>query len=791
MLELDPRLSPDLEWMLLGSQTSSEILLEVLVSEHGASLYRLAYALLGDGALALQAVSESLLAAVAQRGKYHEGTNVSAWLFSLEIELCRKISQDARNFDPGASFPISLVQTLERGPISPATQDRTLLFLAYDDLPSQARLTAILIFIFELGELETATALGASRAEVASWLKMATGRFKEEFPRLVVSHGIDHAWIRNYFQHHWDAEPAASLDSAKLESMLQSRLAKKRWLSQRISRFQQAALGLVILVFIALVGRFTQTLSSNAELHPGPVTKVVVTRLVPVQVHVTATPVPTPTISPTPPVLESLLFNADEERIRLRIGQSRSIVGQVWVDAQLVEYGPAGYIGSPRTYRTQMWLQDWSPENPTERRLVLAGSTIRPETALYIQDDQMFEVDFLTGLSYQFAQNFLSGAVLNEYDPRLTVAPNVRYPGRRSLQDGTFLSGLLFGSWFSTEGGSLEIAFTDQMFDRDILVIKRMVEGETRERAWIDALTGIALRWESYADPNRGIVGAEMYVLDLEFGARFPEKVVSSTFFWKQPVNWDSLRRNAVSSGFSTSRTGLNPRERLDSDDAPPPGFHPETSKLEFQWAPISRPAAQPGDEAEIFADGYFLGRAPMGNPWNLFCERSPDGRLIAFQEAAPNEEGLLFAPSGPMWLDLSEPGVIHNALPNTEIASSDFAFSPDSRYLAFWGCGGGPDNCGIYVHDTQNLKNLKLSSISDGASFFQWSPDGAYLALIGAGTPLKYSTSLLILSLQNGQRVYESETFLPYLPVPGDSPTRQWGVPFPPMRTSLEGCTG
>jgi len=174
-----------------------------------------------------------------------------------------------------------------------------------------------------------------------------------------------------------------------------------------------------------------------------------------------------------------------------------------------------------------------------------------------------------------------------------------------------------------------------------------------------------------------------------------------------------------------------------------------------------------------------------------LFCERSPDGRLIAFQEAAPNEEGLLFAPSGPMWLDLSEPGVIHNALPNTEIASSDFAFSPDSRYLAFWGCGGGPDNCGIYVHDTQNLKNLKLSSISDGASFFQWSPDGAYLALIGAGTPLKYSTSLLILSLQNGQRVYESETFLPYLPVPGDSPTRQWGVPFPPMRTSLEGCTG
>jgi len=556
-------------------------------------------------------------------------------------------------------------------------------------------------------------------------------------------------------------------------------------------KFQQVGLGAAILIFILLVGKLTQGLSSTAAPRNASVTQVVITRIVPVSVPITATPQPSPTLTPTPVVLDSLLFNADEEQIRERIVQSRSLVKELWVDVQFVEYGPAGYIGPPRTYRMQMWLQGWTPEKPVVRRLVLAGSTLRPATAIFIQDERMYEVDLLTGLSYQFTPDFLPGAILTGFDPRLGVADNVRHPGRRSLEDGTFLSGLLFGSWFATEGGSLEVVFTDKLFDRDTLVVNRLVNGRVLERAWIDVLNGMVLRWESYADPETMLVGAEMQLLTFESGARFPEEVLSSTFFWRQPVTWDSLRHDAAPDGAAGNLGLLNSRRPIEQGPRPPAGFDPASSELLLQWAPIQRPAAQPGNDAEIFADGYLLGRARFGNPWNLFCERSPDGSKLAFIDAWPNQEGLLFAATGPQWINLSTPGVVHNTLPNADLASSDFAFSPDSRYLAFWGCGGRPDNCGIYIHDTTSQKNRRIGEITDGASFFQWSPDGRYLAFIASGASLSYPTSLLVMDVQTGLRVYEGEVSLPYLPIPSDSPTREWGVTFPAARTGLEGCTG
>jgi dipeptidyl aminopeptidase/acylaminoacyl peptidase len=132
----------------------------------------------------------------------------------------------------------------------------------------------------------------------------------------------------------------------------------------------------------------------------------------------------------------------------------------------------------------------------------------------------------------------------------------------------------------------------------------------------------------------------------------------------------------------------------------------------------------------EIFADGYFLGESLVGNPLSLICQRSPDGSRLAFLE---QPETPPFASGRLRWLDLTsatnQEFGSNELLPEGSTYGRDIAFSPEGRFLAFWGCPAGRD-CGVYLVDLGNGSS-RLFWSTDYASSFQWSPDGKDLAFV------------------------------------------------------------
>jgi hypothetical protein len=324
----------------------------------------------------------------------------------------------------------------------------------------------------------------------------------------------------------------------------------------------------------------------------------------------------------------------------------------------------------------------------------------------------------------------------------------------------------------------------------------------------VDAQTGVILRLERFDPENPWIVEEEILVKQIVFGAVFPEQSYSSYFFSPDKFVWNNEWLPPEAAGSTTADIGSIPPDRyfqaLGPTDSqllaptnPAQGDLPH-SRLAFQWsfhwlgrAESSRDADKlvPGNIALIFAGRDYLGGVEMGNAWDLACRRSPDGQFIAYSEGLPDP----FTPVAKLaYLNLEHVSQPVPALPEGSAFGSDFAFSPDSRSLAFWGCSRGGQDCGVYIQDLESQAARRISSMESGsAAYFTWSPNGALLEYItfdgSSSSASRYF--LFVVRTGNGEVIYES-------PVDWEAyfkstylPTNAWGVAFPPPRTGIEGC--
>lgn len=607
-----------------------------------------------------------------------------------------------------------------------------------------------------------------------------------------------------------------TLEPGALLAQTDAGLARRRNERRRWAPLRQAALAAGALALVLAFGWLTNRLfprSAATLTQSAPATRLV-------QVPVSITRVVTPA---SPPPLAALGLASSEAEVRHRMAESARFWRSLWADGLLLNYGPAGYIGPPQVYRNQIWL-----EQP-EKQMVISGL---PDTSGYVTFrlyKYLYEMDLQNRLTYYYradeqASQRLYGPARAFSDPDGTDL--------RWYVDGSPVQRLVYPQPLALQARSIQVVGMEPAASIELLVVDAWVDAAERARAgesglrpavgkvdvepgryrlWLDPQTGLALRWQRFDPLDPSTVVTEVILNQLVLGASFPEQAYSAYFFSPERFTWANEWQPDPADP-STRRIAWAPAPgRSISEEAsqrasgepvliPPNAPWPERlglDSLSFRWD-FHWDRFREGEDvyanripdrvANLFAGGYFLGRVELGNPWYLVCERSPDGLRIAFNEGWNDPfMGTLDA----RWLDLRSPEDPRLLLTEGSLVGSDVAFSPDSRSLAFWGCGGSESNCGIYIQDLGTGKNRKLAAMPNSA-FFTWSPDGQSLAMIRLPRESEQASRnpfVAVLDANTGRVLYDGEFDWLAQETPVDAPTRAWGIVFPPARTGLAGC--
>ncbi|MFH1635406.1 MAG: hypothetical protein ABIG63_15560 [Chloroflexota bacterium] len=199
-----------------------------------------------------------------------------------------------------------------------------------------------------------------------------------------------------------------------------------------------------------------------------------------------------------------------------------------------------------------------------------------------------------------------------------------------------------------------------------------------------------------------------------------------------------------------------------------PGGVDTANSNLSFEWIgnDFDRPTFFYGD---ISAGFNYLGRVNFGGVPGGWCDRSPNGQLIAFNYAEndlENETAHEFL----RWFSLEDVSTVHIPLPELELCSP-VAWGPDNASLAFSAYEAELD-CALYLHNITTEETIKLSSDAGSLWIPFWSPDGEYVAAVSTTTdpPIIY-----VFRIADSEVVYQGEFNTGTWRAPDDSPTLAW----------------
>ncbi len=148
-----------------------------LVADHGATLYRMAYRLVGDRHEAEDMVQEAFRSAWKSRGLFEPGLGERAWLVSI---LRRRVADRWRRRRPPSVLPGDSQPEIESPAEDPLRDDYTdQMQRALDQLPGELRETLLLVVVGELTHQEAADLLGVPLGTVLSRVSRARARLRE------------------------------------------------------------------------------------------------------------------------------------------------------------------------------------------------------------------------------------------------------------------------------------------------------------------------------------------------------------------------------------------------------------------------------------------------------------------------------------------------------------------------------------------------------------------------------------------------------------------------------------
>jgi DNA-directed RNA polymerase specialized sigma24 family protein/LysM repeat protein len=838
MLDLTPQYAPDLEWMLQSGQVPRELLLEALLQEYYTPVYHLALSILDDHAAAQSTARQTFARALLDQHRYRSQDGVDFWLFRIALEACQQLQKRLQLRRSLKALLPRWSKPNDFGDSCPDTLQDAQLWLALDGLEHHTRQLALLYFangwqperiaaLFEVAESEVAAVLGAARQLVAAPPQLDAASADAELPseNPLPPEQIDPCLIQS-LQRRW---PAREHPPAELQTQSAHILHRLRWLGFRQTK-ALAALELGLLVLIILLA-FAAVWGANAlsgerptatpeaplathlvtkviykvvtstpypeqspeqsvtpiqvapnnytEVRPGETLQDVANRLgitvadlrywnrLPDYVEIQAgerlinpqyarslKPSAATTVSPVEP-LPTLEATITTQQFIDLLNQKNQQLKSYWFDASIIDYGPQSYIGPAHLTHVQAWASE-------NQRLILAGDYgALPEESILMAGD---------GEGY-LAKPSSDTLWFSEW----RKLGDLTSPTMISINQ---LGEALFNPGSLSSGSIIQVIGREEIADRSTIeIVLFNSDGIIASRLWVDDSLGQIMRRINY---RAGDVPAMEYRLNtLDPNVDFPQDLFDLRLPWRGGFARDfrgaPLAPDAPPPQVSPARPTLTAQP-------PPAGFDLSHSQMIFQYSG-SAASFSPEAQFEVFADSYFLGQAFLGDPWNLICDRSPDGRWFAYasRPAQSHDPGSLLH-----WFDLSQPTKRYFTLYN-QTGITELAFSPDSRRLAYF---SQPNPLIPGTLSTLDLpfQNVRQIYTTGDLKSLVWSPDGQYLAFINRSNPASYQENILVISTSDGSVSYNAPLDVLNKPIK-DWPMATWGVDFPVEMGGMDAC--
>jgi hypothetical protein len=345
----------------------------------------------------------------------------------------------------------------------------------------------------------------------------------------------------------------------------------------------------------------------------------------------------------------------------------------------------------------------------------------------------------------------------------------------------------LFGDLDENPGSSFEVIGESRQADRDAWVVNQANSAHDRlALLWIDKETGLILRSEQLTAPRMlpkagEYLPSEVNVQAIQYDVDFPQELFNYSLPWRGGFARDFTGQPETGRG-SERLVGQSAVEESDVRRTPPSDFSVAKSRLSFSY-PIEASLMPSLSGTNIYADGYYLGRINMGIPWETACQRSSDGEVLVLGISPEDDGEPISVSGGHHYVRLENPEEVVRLLPAGSISSRDFAISPDSRYVAFWGCERRGAPCGLYVFNLKDERRQMLVEIAKRTEEFTWSPDGKFIAMVVD------QEMLTIVRAADGEVIAENLYDPRRAELPIESAVYSWGVKFPPQDTGLESC--
>jgi DNA-directed RNA polymerase specialized sigma24 family protein len=825
MFEKRPEVSETLEWMLQSRQVGDEILVKTIVHEHYAEVHRFVQSITqaGEQIRASQFAEQVIGAGVKKAQEYRQDFPVKVWLFKLALEQFLRSDKNQN--------PVSIVVSEDSGHRSLALEAKKII----DSIPEVSRQAFLLKNVHRLTDQQTAYVLGVSEAEVKRRLSLIGIKWLEWLGGSSDSPAPEYRF-QALFSKLWPLQELSEDEEQRITRRILAYLNEKERRKHRLIILGEVFLVVAAVAVVAGMGRLI------TELSPLPTSQIVFYTQVVNQV-VLITPTPEPTLPPTPFPDSAILYRAEggetlndiADRILLnvtilealnhipanqeldagqkimigvteahqlmpsierdiedqaevietpepltihssgeeiydRVFANRDYWRSLWADALVIQYGPPGYVGDPDIRRQQIWID-------------------QPFINFLVDGENGGEVENIYTSIGGFVnlQNLQTGEeILSTGSQRINYLPDLQQ--------------MLLPSEFVDKADiDLEILGQDNVSGREALVIDWFAEMELfnsgggeqsntrihKGRYWIDNALGLILRKKTFESDDLTQLFKEILITKIEIDIPFPHLLFdreqdSQIYFAEDYKGNYAIQAAPVPESVFSPQPG---RESI-QHQPPPLDFAVEKSHLTFQWTSLEEFNSNLGTRVDLFGDGYYLSNVEFSEPRQLFCTRSTNGSLIAFfswYDDLPNG----YSPFG--WLDLHSLPQVNHPLP--EIIPYDFAFSPDNKQLAVYGCRReGEQECGIYLVEIPSGETTHLTSVERGYGLI-WNKDSNALAI--QGSFLRHgSWRDLVFDAESGNVIFDGPLDWEGFWASPESPSHYGDVPYPSIRRGLKLCS-